>query len=200
MFLGMSIIIQQNCQTDCSGVSIAVRSDIGNWLSGGEIFRVVVSDDVTNSAALSYGFIDLVREFVVSSNGQYIHIDANNLAGVMLSKRLYEIMTEVLADRPYRIQLPIIFQRDSHSVSSFIDRAIIWQRLCDMILEDDVPQRLTVLVIENLEAADQNTQHELARLIRLHKNNKINRTFLATLNNNNIDQLSPELRELAKIV
>jgi hypothetical protein len=196
----MSIIIEQNCQSGCPDVSVAVQSDIGNWLSSGETFRIVISDDNAIPTVLSSGFVDTIRRFVTSLNGQYIHIDANDLAGETLAKRMYAIMTEILAKRPYRIQLPIILQHNPHSASPFIDRAIVWQRLCDMILEDDVPQRLTILVIENLETASQNIQHELARLIRLHKNNRINRTFLITLNNNNTKLLLPELCELAKIV
>jgi hypothetical protein len=196
----MSIITQQNCQANCPEVSVAVRCDIASWLSSGDQFRIILSGAVADTPVLPKDFTELIREFVKSVNGQYIHIDVNDLVGNTLSRRLYSIMVEVLANRPYRIQLPIILQHNPHSDLPFIDRAIIWQRLCDLILEDDTPQRLTVLVIENLETANQNIQHELARLIRLHKNNRINRIFLATLNNNNTEQLLPELRELAKII
>jgi hypothetical protein len=132
-----------------------------------------------------------------SVNGQYIHINVNDLNDGSLARRLYSIMVEVLSGCEYRIHLPIILQHNPHSDSPFIDRAIIWQRLCDLILEDDSPTRLTVLAIENIETANPNVQHELARLIRLHRTNRINRTFLATVNFGSAEQLLPELRELA---
>jgi hypothetical protein len=196
----MSITTQPNCQTDCSEVSVTTRYNIGDWILGSnDQFRVIMQDNTENANGLLYCFVESIREFVISGSGQYIHIDANDLVGGMLSKRLYSIMAEVLGERRYRIQLPVVLQHNTHATSPFIDRAIMWQRLCDLILEDDTPQRLSVLVIDNIEAADQNTQHELARLIRLHKNNRINRLFFLTLNSGNTDKLLPELYELVKI-
>ncbi|MDR1479415.1 MAG: hypothetical protein LBJ00_10800 [Planctomycetaceae bacterium] len=193
----MSIITQPIYNTDCSEISITTRYNIGDWiLDSNEQFRVIISDKAEDSGGLLCCFVESIREFVTSGGGQYICIDANGLIGSTLSRRLYSIMVEVLANRDYRVQLPAILRQDSHNNTPFIDRAIVWQRLCDLILEDDTPQRLSVLVIENIELADQNTQHELARLIRLHKNNRINRLFFLTLNNGNTEQLLPELREL----
>jgi hypothetical protein len=169
-------------------------------LDTNEQFHIVLPEDDSQLVMSLFSFIESIRQFVVTGGGQFIHIDANDLVGVSLSKRLYSIMTEVLSNRPYRIQLPIILQHNPHTASPFIDRAIVWQRLCDLILEDDSPQRPTALVIENFELADQSIQHELARLIRLHKNNKINRIFFVTINKTeNLEQLLPELRELAQI-
>ncbi|MDR2346149.1 MAG: hypothetical protein LBE18_08800 [Planctomycetaceae bacterium] len=202
----MSITIQENNQADCRQNDVSATEyynikNITDWIlaNSGQL-RIVVSDNNSELIRLIYRFIESVRRTVIADNGQYIHIDSHDLIGGSLSKRLHSILVEILANRPYRIQLPIILQHNPHSASPFIDRAIIWQRLCDLILEDDVPQRPTVLFIENLEIADHNIQHELARLIRLHKNNKINRTFLATITNNNIEQLLPELQELIQIV
>jgi hypothetical protein len=198
----MSITTQPNCQTDCSEVSVATRYNIGDWILGSnDQFRVIMQEKKTeNSDGLLYCFVESIREFVISGSGQYIHINANDLVGGTLSRRLYSIMVEVLGNRQYRIQLPVTLQQHKpHTTSPFIDRAIVWQRLCDLILEDDTPQRLSVMVIDNIEDADQNTQHELARLIRLHKNNGINRLFFLTLNGDNADKLLPELRELVKI-
>ncbi|MDR2762171.1 MAG: hypothetical protein LBB88_06170 [Planctomycetaceae bacterium] len=205
----MSIIIQQNCQTDCSDIDISVNrqyniKDLNNikdlLLDANEQFHIVAPEDESKSVITLFGFIESIRQFVVADSGQFIQIDANDLIGSTLSKRLHSIMTEVLANRPYRIQLPIILQHNPHTASPFIDRAIAWQRLCDLILEDDMPQRPTALVIENIEIADHNIQHELARLIRMHKNNRINRIFFVTINNNAyLEQLLPELRELAQI-
>ncbi|MDR2170057.1 MAG: hypothetical protein LBP59_07945 [Planctomycetaceae bacterium] len=197
----MSIIFQQNCHADCQELSVITQTNIKDWISGVNTqFHIIVRDNCTDAMGLQDNFIDLIYGMITAENGQYIHIDANDLVDSTLSRRLYSIMVEVLANRPYRIELPIILQHNPHAASPFIDRAIVWQRLCDMILEDDTPKRPTVLVLENLEIANQNIQHELARLIRLHKKNRINRNFIATINQNNIKNILPELNELATFV
>ncbi|MDR1925120.1 MAG: hypothetical protein LBQ66_12180 [Planctomycetaceae bacterium] len=166
--------------------------------SASELFRLfLVGGDSADSV---WNTVESIRASVIARDGQYIHVDINDIGDSTLTKRLHSVLVEVLANRPHRIQLPIILQHNPHSASPFIDRAIIWQGLCDLILEDDNPDRTTVIVLENIDNASPQIQHEIARLIRLHKTHRINRTFYATTQQENLEKLSAELLEHAEIV
>lgn len=96
----------------------------------------------------------------------------------------------------FRVDLPFILQGNPNTESPFVNRAILWQRLCDKLIEEENPERPTVLLLENAGCADKKVQHDIARQIRFHDKYHIRRTFLLTMRQDEMTQLEPELQEL----
>lgn len=128
--------------------------------------------------------------------GQFLSLDTSKLSGNRLSGQLLAALEGMERDRSFRINLPLILQDHPDTESPFINRAIIWQRLCDRIIEDEEPQRPTLTVLKNLGLAVDSDRHELARLIRFHNNHRLRRTFIATIRQDCFECLGPELEGL----
>ncbi|MDR1962529.1 MAG: hypothetical protein LBQ50_01980 [Planctomycetaceae bacterium] len=142
--------------------------------------------------------LEKIHDSVQTEQGQFISLNIQDfgeatLPGVFLSALEYS-----QSERIFRINLPIILQNNPKTDSPFINRAILWQRLCDRILEDETRQRPTVLVLENIDCATRKTQHDAIRLIRFHANHRIPRTFLLTLHRDHVSFLEPELHDLVE--
>ena len=137
-----------------------------------------------------------LREHTRDSEGQFISLDLTEPMLEPLPEILYTALKNARWDATLQFSLPVILQHNPHVASPFINRAILWQRLCDLLLVDDVPYRETVLVLENVDQASPTTQHEIARLIRFHELHSIHRSFVMTLDRCSYCQIIPELQNI----
>jgi len=137
-----------------------------------------------------------MRDSILDHDGQFISLNVAGLQAETLSDWLHTAVKDARRETPLPFGLPVVFQYNPHMASPFINHAIHWQRLCDLLILDDEPERKTVLVLKNAEQSPPDTQHEIARLIRFHETHSIHRTFVFTLNRQASDQLIPELREV----
>jgi len=137
-----------------------------------------------------------LRENVCSNNGQYISLDLIAPSAEPFLEMFYAALKNASWECSLQFSLPVILQHNPRVTSSFINHAIIWQRLCDHIIVDDEPGRKTVAVLENVDQASPTVQHEIARLIRFHAAHSIHRTFVFTLDYHSRDQIIQELRDL----
>ena len=137
-----------------------------------------------------------IRENVHDSEGQFIDLDLAEPLTESLSAMLYAALKNVRWERSLQFSLPVILQHNPYVASPFINRAILWQRLCDLLLMDDTPCRETVLVLKNVDQASLATQHEIARLIRFHETHSIHRTFVMTLSRHSDHFIAPELQDI----
>ena len=132
-------------------------------------------------------FREGLRGELADCGGQYLSLDLSRLEKNNFAESLLTELESVRNVYSRRFSLPL-------SPSPFIHRAIVWQRLCDRLIEDEEPQRPTLLVIENFDHADERTRCDVERLIRFHITHNIRRTFLMTLQDE--DALRPSLRRL----
>lgn len=137
-----------------------------------------------------------LRGDVLDSGGQFISLDLTEPMVEPLPEMFYTALQNMSWEQSPPFSLPIILQHNPHVASPFINRAILWQRLCDLLLLNDAPYRDTVLVLENIDQASPTTQHEVARLIRFHELHVIHRAFVMTLNRHSQCQIIPELRNI----
>jgi len=144
----------------------------------------------------SWEVLENIRENVTDNDGQFIALNVAEPIAESLPEMLYAALKNTCWDRSLQFSLPVIIQHNPHAASPFIHRAILWQRLCDLLILDDTPSRETVLVLENVDQASQATQHEIARLIRFHETHSVHRSFVFTLNRSSHEQIIPELREI----
>ncbi len=163
----------------------------------------------------SWRVIETLREHVQAEQGQFLSLRLPEFGSeegeASLPGLLYAALRDAREDREFRINLPMILRHNprntpqnsqQHHVLTdlpFISRAILWQRLCDGLIEDEDSNRPTVLVLERFDQASHTAQHDLARLIRFHANHRIRRTFLLTMPWDFLPMLSPELRELVDL-
>jgi hypothetical protein len=152
-----------------------------------------------SSCHAEWDFLEKIHESVQTKRGQFISLDIQDfgeatLPGVFLSALEYS-----QSERTFRINLPMILKNNPKTDSPFINRAILWQRLCDRILEDETGKRSTILVLENFDDASPKMQHDTARLIRFHITHRIPRTFILTLHHDRVPFLDKELRDLAEV-
>lgn len=152
-------------------------------------------DEESTSERLLHS-LSVLEETLGAENGQCISLDILDFQETSLANRFLTMLELWRQDRPFRINLPDILRHNPNSASPFINRAILWQRLGDRLIEEEDPKRVTLLIIKNLDAADSKTQHDVARLVRFHATHHIRRTFLFTLRSENIPFLEPEIREL----
>jgi hypothetical protein len=135
-----------------------------------------------------------IRDNILDCDGQYISLDLGEPQVESLSEMLYVALKNARWERSLQFSLPAILQHNPRAGSLFINRAILWQRLCDLLIMDDDPNRETVLVLENIDQASPKIQHEVARLIRFHQTHSLHRKFVTTLNYNSHDPMIPELQ------
>ena len=136
------------------------------------------------------------RENTLNGEGQYISLDFAAPTAESWTEDLYTTLKNARWDQSLQFNLPVILRHNPHVASPFINRAILWQRLCDLLIIDDAPYRETLLVLENIDQASQVTQHEIARLIRFHETHSVCRTFVFTVDCSSLDQLIPELQHI----
>jgi hypothetical protein len=145
-----------------------------------------------------WNLLEKIHESVCVEKGQFISLNIQDFGEATLPGILCSALEYSQSARSFRINLPIILQNNPRTESPFINRAILWQRLCDRIIEDEDRQRSTILVLENLDQATSRTQHDAARLIRFHATHRIPRTFLVTLHRDNLPFLEPDLCDLVE--
>ena len=141
-----------------------------------------------------------LRESVLDRDGQHISLDLTDPLGETQGETFPEMFYAALKnsrwERSLSFSLPVILQHNPRVASPFLNRAILWQRLCDLIIVDDEPSRKTVMVLENVDQASPAVQHEIARLLRFHATHSINRMFVFTLDRHAQGQIIPELRRI----
>jgi len=146
------------------------------------------------SGDVSWERLEDTRENVLESDGQFISLDLGEPHIESLPEILYVALKHARWERTLQFSLPVILQHNVHAGSLFINRAILWQRLCDLLLMDDDPRRETVLVLENVDQISPKMQRDIVRLIQFHQTHDINRAFVVTLNYYSHDQIIPELQ------
>lgn len=137
--------------------------------------------------------LDAVRRRLLQANGQYISLDFQDVGDAGLSEAILAVLEDSRKDNPFRINLPTISTDRSRPDSPFINRAILWEHLCDRLIEDEDRRRPTLMVLENVDRAGAPGQHDLARLIRFHEAHCIRRSFLLVLRQDVRPGLTPEL-------
>jgi hypothetical protein len=146
-----------------------------------------------------WDFLEKVHEFVQKQNGQFISLDIQDFGEATLPGVFCSALEDSQSERTFRINLPMILKNNPKTDSPFINRAILWQRLCDRVLEDENRKRPTILVLENFDYATQKIQHDTSRLIRFHITHQIPRIFILTLHCNRVHFLAGELRDLVDV-
>lgn len=141
-----------------------------------------------------------LREEILDREGQFISLDLTKTQKETLSEMFYTALKDARWESSLQVNLPIAVQRSNTLMTSpFIDQAILWQRLCDLLLVDDEPDRETVLILENVDQASPAVQHSIARLFRFHAIHSIHRKFIFTLDYHSHEPIIPELRNIIGI-
>jgi len=140
-----------------------------------------------------------LRENTLDHEGQFISLDLAEPLAETLPEIFYAALKNTRWEHSLSFSLPVILQHNPHVTSPFLNQAILWQRLCDLIIVDDEPSRKTVMVLENADQASPTVQHELARLLRFHAVHSIHRTFVFTLDHHSHNRITPELRDILGI-
>ena len=140
-----------------------------------------------------------LRENVLDHEGQFISLDLAVPLMETFSEMLYAALKNACWESSLQFSLPVILRHNPQVASPFINHAILWQRLCDLLIADDESNRKTVLVLENIDQASPATQHEIARLIRFHAAHFVHRTFVFTLDRHSHKQIIPELQDLLSV-
>ena len=143
--------------------------------------------------------LENLRESVLNGSGQYISLDLADPLTVSPWESFYVALKNARWETSLQFSLPVVLQHNPRIASPFINRAVLWQRLCDLLLLDEEPARETVLVLENVDQASPDQQHDVARLIRFHEKHDIRRTFVFTLEKCPLEPIIPELRTLLEI-
>ena len=159
-----------------------------------ERIRLLYHDDSAREEC--WETLEALRERTLDIEGQFIDLDLTEPIPEPFPEMFYAALKNARWDQSLQFNLPVILQHNPHAVSPFINRAILWQRLYDLLLMDDTPDSETVLVLENADQASPTTQHDIARLIRFHELHSINRTFVITLNRHSCHQIIPELQNI----
>ena len=144
----------------------------------------------------SWEVLENLRENVMDNEGQFISLNLAEPLTKPLPEMFYAALQNTCWEQSLQFSLPVMLQNNPRVTSPFINRAILWQRLCDLLIIDDTSYRETVLVLENVDQASSATQHEIARLIRFHEIHTIRRTFVLTLNRHSHKQIIPELQDI----
>jgi hypothetical protein len=140
-----------------------------------------------------------LREDILEHDGQFISLDLAELSAETFSEMFYAALKNVRWDYSLQISLPVILQHNPRAATPFLNYAIQWQRLCDLVIVDDEPSRKAVAILENVGQASPAVQHEIARMIRFHTVHFIHRIFVFTLDDHSHDQIIPELRDVLGI-
>jgi len=140
--------------------------------------------------------LDIIRENVRTNGGQFFSF---NLANPMEESPLatfYDALKKERWEQSVHVRLLSNRRHNPQIASVFINRAILWQRLCDLLIAEDESLRETVLVLENIDHASPSAQQEIARLIRFHEKHVLNRVFVMTIEDRAHVGLIPELRDV----
>jgi len=140
--------------------------------------------------------LEEVREGVLDCEGQFISLDLAEPLTETFPEMFYAALKNVRWEHSLSFSLPVILQHNPRVASPFLNQAILWQRLCDLLIVDDESSRKTVTILENIDQASPATQHEIARLIRFHAAHGIHRTFVFTMDYHACGQIIPELRAI----
>ena len=140
-----------------------------------------------------------LRENVLDHEGQFISLDLAVPLTETLPEKLYVALKNTRWENSLQFSLPVILHHNPRAASPFINHAILWQRLCDLLIADDESNRKTVLVLENIDQASPTTQHEIARLIRFHAAHFVHRTFVFTLDRHSHEQIISELQNILDV-
>jgi len=144
--------------------------------------------------------LENLRENVRDNEGQFIALNVAEPLTESFPELFYAAMQNTRWEQslPFSLpgSLPDILRHNPHAASPFINRAILWQRLCDRLIMDDAPYCETVLVLEGVDQASPATQHEITRLIRFHELHALHRTFVLTLDRHSQGQIIPALRDI----
>jgi len=147
-----------------------------------------------------WDILEDLREEILDREGQFISLDLAETQKETLLEMFYTALKDARWESSLQYNLPIAVQRsNTHRTLPFIDHAILWQRLCDLLLVDDEPSRETILVLENADQASPAVQHAIARLFRFHAIHSIHRKFLFTLDYHSHEPIIPELRNILGI-
>ncbi|MDR0870993.1 MAG: hypothetical protein LBN39_09395 [Planctomycetaceae bacterium] len=137
-----------------------------------------------------------LRKTVQEQNGQFLSLNLPDFAEISFAEILTAALDDAAAGQTFRINVPLIRQNSPQTNSPFVNRAILWERLCDKVILNETPERPAVLLLENIDAAGKMMQHDIARQIRFHIRYRIRRTFLLTADS--ASGLEPELKELVE--
>ena len=140
-----------------------------------------------------------LREGVLDRDGQYISLDPSEPLVETFPEMFYSALKNARWERSLSFSLPVILQHNPRVATPFLNQAILWQRLCDLVIVDDEASRKTLLVLENVGQASPAVQREIARLIRFHTAHRIHRTFVFTLDYQSRGQIIPELLDILEI-
>ena len=144
----------------------------------------------------SWDVLEDIREDVLEYEGQFITLNLVAPLTETFPEMFYAALKNSRWERSLSFSLPVILQHNPRVASPFLNHAILWQRLCDLVIIDDEPSRKTVMVLENVEQVSPAVQHDIARLLRFHATHSIRRTFVFTLARHAQVQIIPELRKI----
>ena len=162
--------------------------------------EILYRNDSSNDEPSYWDALEDLRDNIRDSEGQFISLDLTEPLAESLSAMFHAALKNARWEESLQFSLPEILRHNPRIASPFINRAILWQRLCDLLIIDDTPNRETVLLLENVDQASPATQHEIARLIRFHETHSIRRTFVFTLNRYSYNQVIPELQDILETV
>lgn len=157
---------------------------------------VVLSHDEDDDQ--TFGVLDSIRESILTENGQYLSFSRADFDESSFPSLLEASLKDFRKGKPFLINLPEILRSNPKTDSPFINRAILWQRLCDRLIEDEAPNRPTLLVMEDFLSLSPQTRHELARLIRFHATYQIRRTFLLVVRNDEWKMFDDEIVQMVE--
>lgn len=143
--------------------------------------------------------LDACCRDVIAEAGQVLSFSGDDFESDLLPKRFLAAL-DTPAKQAFRLLLNRCRSIESVSAQSpFCDIAVLWQRLFDYLIEDEMPRRQTLCVIDRLDHAGTNAHNALTRLIRFHQTNRVPRTFLLTVSKQNIDWIPPNLHDLVEL-
>ena len=137
-----------------------------------------------------------LRDSTLDHEGQFISLDLGTPPIESFLDMLYTALKNTRWGYSFPFSLPIILQHNPRIASPFINHAILWQRLCDLLIAEEEPNRQSLLVLEHIDQSSPAVQHEIARLIRFHTTHSLQRTFIFTLHHHSSPQIIPELRDI----
>lgn len=178
------------------GTDRCVCDTICQFVRQGQRLGILLFNDTTVQEIGEH--LNSAQKTIRSENGQEISFDIEKTGDATLPALLGAALDERRRERPFRIDLPVFPDGPSKNHSPFIARAILWQRLCDRLIEDEEPSRPTVLVLEHFDFADAKMRHDLTRMIRFHQFHRVRRSFLLTMPRDRVDSLDSELLDFVE--
>ncbi len=189
-------------QTERNGVS-RTCAEAGNKLDfliqqGKRLGLLLINGCEFESYSKENELFEIAKERLELNGGQFILLNPQRFDGRSFAEICLEELEAVHFRDPLRIELPYR-NEDETAASPFIRRAILWQRLCDRLIEDEEFGRPTLFIVENFDLADERTQADFERLLRFHQTHQIRRTFLLTVQKENVQSLPSSLQSLVDL-